>query len=662
VPDTAAVTRPDPPPPARVRFAGVVLDPHGHRLLVDGRQRACSTRAMALLQLLCERPGRVWARTELLDALWPGGQVVADESLSQLVFRLRAALGPYAESIVTVRGVGVRLDAQLEPEPWPDQRPPVDVGGAAPVPGTASGLDQRAVADGEATAPARAWVAAVPAPGRPVAERVDGAPPGHGASARDDGAGRASAGTGRTGSRTPVAVAVGLALVLVLAVGAWLGWFRAVGDGASLGQADPATVVDAGMGLQRGDLPAMSESALALVAGAFEQERLGDRERSQALMEAAHGSDRSSPVPALMLALWSGASGDGDRADRWLAAASERRSDRDAPYLLLLANYVQAERRGHLPDIARQAGALLDLRPDAWFLRLARAHVYGAMGLRERALAELQGIVVGDLDHPRLAMALADRASFGDVAGARAILAGLRPDADNLDVALARARVDWSAGDLAAARAGFVAVAELARQQARLGIRARALAYIGILDLVAGDTDAARASLERARAGARERRDGSLELDLTLLLAHVHAEQGQGDAVRAELRHAVGLAPALPSSDLGFFTRLVALRLAPDLEDDLAARLDEAGGASLMQARRALAAGDRAAARTEVERAVEQGALEARLAEETRLLLAELGLPAPAGPPLDPPHPPLTRFAVRRLADRLASNGRSETD
>jgi hypothetical protein len=55
-----------------------------------------------------------------------------------------------------------------------------------------------------------------------------------------------------------------------------------------------------------------------------------------------------------------------------------------------------------------------------------------------------------------------------------------------------------------------------------------------------------------------------------------------------------------------------------------------------------------------VQRAVEQGALEARLAEETRLLLAELGQPAPAGPPLDPPHPPLTRFAIRRLADGLA--------
>ena len=60
--------------------------------------------------------------------------------------------------------------------------------------------------------------------------------------------------------------------------------------------------------------------------------------------------------------------------------------------------------------------------------------------------------------------------------------------------------------------------------------------------------------------------------------------------------------------------------------------------------------------------AVEQGALEARLAEETRLLLAELGQPAPAGPPLDPPHPPLTRFAIRRLADGLARAAAPSSD
>jgi DNA-binding winged helix-turn-helix (wHTH) protein len=453
--EIVAVTPTDPAPPARLRFAGVVLDTHGHRLLVDGRQRACSTRAIALLQLLCQRPGQVWPRAELIDALWPGGQVVADESLSQLVFRLRAALGPYAECIATVRGVGVRLDARFEPDDGATAGPlpTIDAAGTVAIVPTGAAEPGELPNGAEAT-PAPAGSTAPP-PYRGIDRRAS-APVAPGSAAVDavavDAAG--APGSGARARWLPVSIA----LVLVLAAGGWLAWTQGVLGGQTGGGFD-ATVVDAGMGLQRGDLAAMPDQARRLVSDAFEQERRGDRERSQALMEAAHGSDASSPVPALMLALWAGATGDADAARRWLAAADARLAGEDAPYLLLLAGYVRAENSGRTTDIAHQAGALLDLRPDAWFLRLARAHVLGAMGLRESALAELQAIDLGSLEHPRLAMALADRASFGDVEGARAILAGLGPEPDNLDLALARARIDWSAGDLAAARAGFVASA-----------------------------------------------------------------------------------------------------------------------------------------------------------------------------------------------------------
>lgn len=104
------------PRPAAYRFAGVVLDLHRGCLRVDGTEVAAAPLLLQLLQCLCESEGRLLPRQLLFDTLWPGGQVVSDAALSQLIWRLRAALGPYAECIATVRGSGVRLDAPVAVE------------------------------------------------------------------------------------------------------------------------------------------------------------------------------------------------------------------------------------------------------------------------------------------------------------------------------------------------------------------------------------------------------------------------------------------------------------------------------------------------------------------------------------------------------------------
>lgn len=588
-----------------VRLPGIELDLGAHRLLVDGRQRACSRRAMALLQLLCERPGRVWPRAELLDALWPGGQVVADESLSQLVFRLRAALGPRGDCIVTVRGVGVRLD------------PPDEACGPPPEPQPSVAL--RDVHEAGPPAPPRQ------APATPAAPAAT--PP------RADRAG--------AGRRPPWRHLAALLLVVLALALAWRQLAAPVAAGRWL---------DIGMGVQAGDLGGAPGAAVDLVAEAFAQDRLGDRARARALMEAAHDAAPASPLPALILALWTSGIGDGSVAGAWLERAAQRRSEGNA-YLTMLENYVRAEQAGRPLDSARHAGAVLDVRPRAWFMRLARAHLYGAKGLRERALEELRGIDDADLDHPRLAMAVADRAAYGDPAGARALLAGRDPASDTPDLSLARARIDWSSGELDAARARLADTARLARSQARLDIHDRALAYAGLIELLDDRPADALPLLERARAGAGDRRATGLELDLTLVIAHACAALERPDDVAVELARAAELARAQPSTAMGYFTRLVALRLAPGLERVDLPDSDEPGAASLIAARRALLAGDAGQARAMAERAVAQGALEAWLAEETRLLLAELGLAVPEAPPLHPPHPPLTRFVTRHLIE-----------
>ena len=630
----AAATESEPEPTPCYRYDGVFLDPTAHRLQVDGRDRACSRRALALLHLLCQRPGRVWTRSELLDALWPGGQVVADESLSQLVFRLRAALGRHAERIVTVRGVGVRLDAEVT-------RLPAE---AVPTPPLAPSMPIELHKDADTTPPAL-----LPDLGLGTSSPTAACDP---IAPIESGTGEAPLAT----SRLPMSFVITILLfaVVLLAVGVVL-----------LGELDPSgapdAIIDEGFALRTSDIHAQRPDTARLLREALQHDDRSDRERAQALMEVLLDSDPGTPVPALILALWSTGIGDAEAADHWIGLAAERIGSAGSdPYLLQFERYVRAERGGNASEIVRHAGALLDLRPQAWRLRLARAHLYGYMGLRDQALTELQQIRIERLDHSRQAMALGDRASFGDVDGALRILDTLESDPENANEAFVRGRIAWSAGEHGPAREHLLRASELARRSAQLGLRDRALAYAGVLSLLDGDTVAALAHFERARAGASERRIGNLEIDLSLLLAHVHRERGDDESTRLELERARSKAERLTTSTLAFATVLVATRLAPELEPAITPPADVPGATALLKARHALAAGDADRAGVYAGQAVAQGAMDAWLAEETRLLLAELGLHVPVGPPLDPPHPPLVRYAVRRIADRAMMEPRQE--
>lgn len=89
---------------------------------LDALRRGAETvrlepKAMELLLVLASRPGQVVSREELLSTVWPG-VVVGDEALSQVVTKLRKALGDDARVptyIETISKRGYRLIAPLEP-------------------------------------------------------------------------------------------------------------------------------------------------------------------------------------------------------------------------------------------------------------------------------------------------------------------------------------------------------------------------------------------------------------------------------------------------------------------------------------------------------------------------------------------------------------------
>jgi two-component system phosphate regulon response regulator PhoB len=93
-------------------YAGVVMDLSSHRVLRNGRPIHLGPTEFRLLRFLMERPGRVYSREQLLDAVWGRDIYVEPRTVDVHIRRLRKALNQPEDSdlIRTVRSAGYALD------------------------------------------------------------------------------------------------------------------------------------------------------------------------------------------------------------------------------------------------------------------------------------------------------------------------------------------------------------------------------------------------------------------------------------------------------------------------------------------------------------------------------------------------------------------------
>lgn len=87
----------------------IVVDRGAHTASVGGRELDLTATEYRLLALLLERRGRVQSRTQLLQDVWDASPEIKTRTVDMHVQRLRSKLGPGADLIETVRGVGYRL-------------------------------------------------------------------------------------------------------------------------------------------------------------------------------------------------------------------------------------------------------------------------------------------------------------------------------------------------------------------------------------------------------------------------------------------------------------------------------------------------------------------------------------------------------------------------
>ena len=92
-----------------VTRAGITLDRRRYRVNVDGQLVELTKSEFRLLDTLIRQPGRAFDRTELIDSALGEDTLVLERTIDVHIRALRKKIGPNADAIETVRGVGYRF-------------------------------------------------------------------------------------------------------------------------------------------------------------------------------------------------------------------------------------------------------------------------------------------------------------------------------------------------------------------------------------------------------------------------------------------------------------------------------------------------------------------------------------------------------------------------
>lgn len=100
-------------PSKTLRAAGLELDKSSCRVKLRGEELALTATEFRLLEFLMSRPGVVFSREQLLDAVWGHDRAVTDRTVDVYILRLRQKIEQDATNpsfIRSVRGFGYSFD------------------------------------------------------------------------------------------------------------------------------------------------------------------------------------------------------------------------------------------------------------------------------------------------------------------------------------------------------------------------------------------------------------------------------------------------------------------------------------------------------------------------------------------------------------------------
>ena len=92
-----------------IKANGIEIYPEKHEALIKGEKLELTLTEFKILHTLVRKPGCVFTRYQIVDAVHGSNHVVTDRSVDFQIVGLRKKLGEIGDSIETVRGVGYRF-------------------------------------------------------------------------------------------------------------------------------------------------------------------------------------------------------------------------------------------------------------------------------------------------------------------------------------------------------------------------------------------------------------------------------------------------------------------------------------------------------------------------------------------------------------------------
>jgi serine/threonine protein kinase len=376
--------------------------------------------------------------------------------------------------------------------------------------------------------------------------------------------------------------------------------------------------IDDGFGFIERDLAGLDSEGRAQTRRALSIDAGGARETAIGLIQNARQRAPAHPLLTYLELTWNDIPP--DESERQYLAASAALKERPNDYLQALLN-AEARASASAATRRKQLNSALQIRPNAWRLRLALAHGEIGSGKLDRALQQLKQIDVRNLRDRRAAQILADRALLGDSAGARAAVALLPPDRSSWREWVL-ASVEFREGDYASAlqrfeRIGAPAMEESEPTIALWGRMGQAIC-LGQAGRWPELTELAARELRRAS----ERGDTSSALRSASLGAIAAHQMADRDRMRYFLDAGRGISDD-PLFQIDVALTSVALGEPPGDVEKLILRLPDeaeslAGLPSMLRAAATLHAGDTAGAGAHLHAAQIEGVADTRLAEVAR--------------------------------------------
>ncbi len=95
----------------RIEIEGILsIDLQRHEVMMKGSKVDLTSTEFRILQLLASKKGWVFSREQILDHLWGNEKTVVDRTVDVHIKHLREKLGPAANLVKNIRGVGYKLE------------------------------------------------------------------------------------------------------------------------------------------------------------------------------------------------------------------------------------------------------------------------------------------------------------------------------------------------------------------------------------------------------------------------------------------------------------------------------------------------------------------------------------------------------------------------